>query len=430
MKSKLNIVELFSGIGSQFRALKQLGFDINVIATSEWDIHAFIAYDFFNTKNAGKISKDVLKMSREDLLSKLKKYNLSADGKTKLSYQSLQRYNNDILKQIYSSILNTKNLVDISCVNGTDFISKKNERIDLMTYSFPCQDLSNVGAFHGYNKGIDKDSGSRSSLLWQVGRILKEMSDANLKMPRYLVMENVPSLLADRHINNFKQWIRDLEVLGYESCYVKVNAKNYGIPQNRPRLLMISVYMNDKTLKNREKISDYLNKLKENEDLVINDYKNSGYFKNKTLNSLLRRNNKIGTELYKEELDSTPNNTKSRKKIWDNNPKIVDKNNELTKEKFIRTVTTKQDRHPNSGNIYFDSGDKTKSKFRYLTPRECLLFMGFKDTDYDKLATCPLMTNKRSKFFPRDKIIRLAGNSIPVDMLEGFFYQIKQIENL
>ena len=115
--------------------------------------------------------------------------------------------------------------------------------IDILTYSFPCQDLSNVGAFHGYNKGIDKDSVSSSSLLWQVGRILSKMKDLNKDMPRYLLMENIPTLLSNRHKKNFDEWITDLSNLGYISKYYPLNAHDFGLPQNRPLLLMISVYV-------------------------------------------------------------------------------------------------------------------------------------------------------------------------------------------
>ena len=138
---------------------------------------------------------------------------------------------------------------------------------DILTYSFPCQDLSNVGAFHGYNKGIDKDSGSRSSLLWQVGRILTEMRQSGKHLPRYLIMENVPTLLSKRHSSNFQEWINELTALGYESKYIQVNAKNYGIPQNRPRLLMMSVYVgNDEIL--RGKIKEYFDSLGKTEEKV------------------------------------------------------------------------------------------------------------------------------------------------------------------
>ena len=96
----------------------------------------------------------------------------------------------------------------------------------------------------------------------------------------------------------------------------------------------------------------------------------------------------------------------------------------------VRTITTKQDRHPNSGNLYFDSGIEGRSHFRYLTPRECFLFMGFTDLDFENVIKHNPEVHKNSRLFPRDKLIRMAGNSIPVKMLEGIFLQIKQIDDL
>lgn len=148
------------------------------------------------------------------------------------------------------------------------------------------------------------------------------------------------------------------------------------------------------------------------------------------ISDLLRISNDKKTNLWKEAVECTPNNTISRRKIWNENPKIVDEKGNLTKERFIRTVTTKQDRHPNSGNIYFDCGIEGRGKFRYLTPRECLLFMGFKDSDYEKLQENNPIQRGRTHLFPRDKIIRMAGNSIPVKMLEGFFFQLYDLEKL
>lgn len=146
--------------------------------------------------------------------------------------------------------------MDVSSLTG----DQMPEGVDILTYSFPCQDLSNVGAFHGYNKGIDKNSGSRSSLLWQVGRILQEMRDGGKALPRYLLMENVPTLLAERHKDNFKKWIEDLKGLGYISYYFQLNASNFGLPQNRPRLLMISVFIKDYDEKTIEKIKSFFDK--------------------------------------------------------------------------------------------------------------------------------------------------------------------------
>lgn len=103
-----------------------------------------------------------------------------------------------------------------------------------MTYSFPCQDLSKAGKC----KGMAKDSGTRSSMLWEVERILDE---CNGNLPQVLLMENVPDVIGSKNLQYFVQWRDKLESLGYK-CYWRVlNAKDYGIPQNRERCFMISL---------------------------------------------------------------------------------------------------------------------------------------------------------------------------------------------
>ena len=330
------------------------------------------------------IPADIARMSKDELLEKMSHYTFSNSGKAPLEYEALRTYSVESLRHIYTSIKRNHNFVDISALEGKEMP----DGIDILTYSFPCQDLSNVGAFHGYNKGIDKDSGSRSSLLWQVGRVLTEMKDAGKTLPRFLLMENVPTLLSQRHKKNFETWIGELSKLGYVSKYYQLNASSFGLPQNRPRLLMISVYVGDD----------------ENKKSLTDDY---------------------------FAVECTPNDTVSRRKIWEDNPQIVLEGNIINPEiDTIRTITTKQDRNPNSGNLYFDSGIEGKGKFRYLTPRECMLFMGFKDTDYWKLKNNNVAFHKGDQLFSRDKIIRMAGNSIPVKLLEGVFWQILQIDKL
>ena len=419
MSKHYKIVELFSGIGSQAKALKNLNVDIDVQATCEWDIHAFIAYDAIH--NDTSILEEAKDKNKEDLFDTLKSYTLSNNGKESMSLATLHAYSEEVLRRIYTAIKRTSNLVDISKVSGNDMPDKT----DLLTYSFPCQDLSNVGAFHHYNKGIDKNSGSRSSLLWEVGRILTEMKLANKRLPRYLVMENVPTLLSERHRDNFFTWINELRELGYISGYYQLNAKDFGIPQNRPRLLMLSVYVGDNDHKIKI-VNNYF--ASTDEEKIVSDYRNSDFFHDLTVRDLLRITNDKGSALWNEAVECTPNDTPSRRKIWEENPVIYNQDGTYTEESFIRTITTKQDRNPNSGNIYFDSGLENRGKFRYLTPRECMLFMGFTDEDYEKLISANPEQRIHSKLFPRDKIIRMAGNSIPVKLLEGFFFQLINLD--
>lgn len=421
MLKQYNLVELFSGIGSQAKALKNLGVQVNTGGTCEWDVHAIVAYDMIH--NSLDIPEEIKSMEKKELLDCLGKYTFSNSGKTPLKFTSLRSYSLDVLRYLYASILRNKNHVDITQLDGTSL----HENIDVLTYSFPCQDLSNVGAFHGYNKGIDQDSGSRSSLLWQVGRILSEMKEAEIHLPKFLLMENVPTLLSARHFSNFTKWIEDLENLGYVSKYFHLNASDFGLPQNRPRLLMISVYTGDNAEK-KEVVSDYFNNKTELD--VVNDYQNSNYYKKISVEDLLRINYS-DLKILEEAIESTPNDTVSRRKIWEDNPQIVLSGNKYNNEfEVIRTITTKQDRNPNSGNIYFDSGIEGRSKFRYLTPRECMLFMGFTDSDYERLKENNLAFHRGDFLFSRDKIIRMSGNSIPVKMLEGIFLQILQIDKL
>ena len=418
---KCNLVEFFSGIGSQYKALKNLKVQVNTIGTSEWDVHAIAAYDIMHTSIS--IPDDIIDMEKDELLKMLSKYTFSNSGKTPLDYKSLKTYSKLALQRIYASIKNNRNYVDINQLDGSMLSSE----IDILTYSFPCQDLSNVGAFHGYNKGIDKNSGSRSSLLWQVGRILTEMHESHIDLPRFLLMENVPTLLSKRHWPNFKTWIDDLESLGYYSKFFELNASSFGLPQNRPRLLMISVYIGSNKLV--KKVVEEFFSVK-SDDVIVQDYHDSKYFHEYHVSDFLRTdyNNPM---LFKEAVECTPNDTVSRRKIWEENPQIINERNEFNESiESIRTITTKQDRNPNSGNLYFDSGIEGKSHFRYLTPRECLLFMGFTDEDYEKLVQNEIEFHKGDAFFSRDKIIRMAGNSIPVKLLEGVFLQIMQLDEV
>lgn len=103
---------------------------------------------------------------------------------------------------------------------------------DLWTYSFPCQDISIAGK----QSGFDKEGNTRSGLLWEVERLLKVS-----EKPKYLLMENVKNLVSKKFKPGFNKWCECLEEMGYKNYYHVLNAKDYGIPQNRERVFMISI---------------------------------------------------------------------------------------------------------------------------------------------------------------------------------------------
>lgn len=120
----------------------------------------------------------------------------------------------------------TRNLGDIAKINIEDIPNH-----DLFTYSFPCQDISLAGKM----QGLEKDSETRSSLLWECERIIES------KKPKYLLMENVKNLVGKKFKPYFEEWLKVLENLGYSNYWEVLNAKDYGIPQNRERVFCVSI---------------------------------------------------------------------------------------------------------------------------------------------------------------------------------------------
>lgn len=125
---------------------------------------------------------------------------------------------------------------------------------DLFTYSFPCQDISSAGR----QRGLEAGSGTRSSLLWECRKAIEA------KRPKYLLMENVKALISKKFINHFNDWLLYLESLGYSNFWQVLNAKDYGIPQNRERVFVVSILGNDEqykfpnTFELTKKLSDVL----------------------------------------------------------------------------------------------------------------------------------------------------------------------------
>ena len=407
---------MFSGIGSQAKALSNLGLQTHIINTCEWNIHACMAYERIHMPDS---PRNCFLGNKDELIDYFLNLGVSNDGKSVMNRTALQSISESALRAIYSSVINTRNLVDISRIHGEDI----DPFIDIMTYSFPCQDLSNVGAFHGNQKGIDRDANNQSSLLWQVERILYERRKEDMYLPHFLIMENVPALNSSRHRGNFEEWQKQLVKLGYINKQYVLNARDFGIPQNRERLFMISILSEG----DRDIEKDIL-KYFDSHRLDSADYRRELNIHKGKLSEFLRTD--YTNPIYlSEAIESQPNDTVSRKRIWEDNVQLTDERGKIRDDLVTGTLTTKQDRHPNSGNIGV-SFNNNKAEFRYLTPRECFLLMGFSEEDYDNVIKGNIKLKANTDIFTRDNLVKMAGNSIAVNVLEYIFTQIIEIDRI
>lgn len=109
-------------------------------------------------------------------------------------------------------------------------------KADLWTYSFPCTNISLAGRLEGMKKG----SGTRSGLLWEVERLLLDAKERQ-RLPKYLLLENVKNLIGKNFKADYDKWLAFLNSLGYKNYWQVLNAKKYGIPQNRERVFCVSI---------------------------------------------------------------------------------------------------------------------------------------------------------------------------------------------
>lgn len=183
INKKIRLIELFAGVGSQAMALRNLDIEFEHYKVVEFDKYA------------------------------IKSYNAIHDTNFDTS--------------------------DIREIHGIDLdITNKDKFEYILTYSFPCVDISKSGK----QKGMSKGKNTRSGLLWQVERILDELNETDqLHLPQILLMENVPDVIGKKNYKDFMEWYSKLEKLGYQSYYKILNAKDYGIPQNRERCFMVSI---------------------------------------------------------------------------------------------------------------------------------------------------------------------------------------------
>lgn len=384
MEFMLKVVEAFSGIGAQKQALEEAKIEHEILNTIEWDINAIYAYDMMHHMDVTSS-----KLSKKEILKELNKVTLSPDGKKPFTEHGLRAIKEDKLQRLYSAIQRNKNLCDITQVSG----NMLSDDTDLLTYSFPCQDLSIGSYWHNKdNEGIEKGAKTRSGLLWEIERILKERVYSNLPLPKFLLMENVNAINSPKHNPNFVKWQEELDKMGYTNkVYKGLNALNFGVPQSRSRTFMLSI---------------------RTKDITIEEISNLEYDISSNLNDYLRFDN------LEEAMEATPNFTPSRIKIFNENRHLA--KNGFVKAECTNTISTKQDRNPNAGVII------QNDRMRYLTPRETFLLMGFPESKFDKLK----QMNEQHKYFTNSHLYRMSGNSIVVDVLVKIFEEIERLKEI
>ncbi len=256
----------------------------------------------------------------------------------------------------------------------------------------------------GRAQGISKSSNSTSNLIWQIKRILDEIKNKK-DLPKYLLLENVKTLVGKTHKKDFETWIKYLENYGYKTYWAKLNGLNHRSIQKRERLFALSILNGGKLIKSIEEFEKLLNSKEYSQKL---DEKNRKKINQKIFNSSTKE----------EMLNCTPNDTKSRIRM---SKQSFDLDEQFKAKKYIlNTLTTRQDRHPNIGMLPVKKLLGKLNK-RFITPREAYQIMGFTIKDFESV-------NKKyqEKILTKESLYRQAGNSIIVSVLEDVFKLIKR----
>ncbi len=227
----IRLIECFAGYGSQALALKYLGVPFEHHRIAEWAVKSIQAYKDMHFHDDTRDYSNGL--SFDEVIDHLFEKGISADYNKPMTREQIKRMGENKCRTVYNNIKATHNLVSVCNVRGNDLgICETDKYCYVLTYSFPCQDLSQAGL----SKGMAKGSGTRSGLLWEIERILDECEE----LPQILLMENVPQVIGEKNRDSFRDWFCKLESLGYKSYYTIMNGKDYEIPQNRERCFMVS----------------------------------------------------------------------------------------------------------------------------------------------------------------------------------------------
>lgn len=279
-----------------------------------------------------------------------------------------------------------------NAVHGTNFEPQdvkewdKNIDVDLIMHGSPCQDFSSAGL----QKGGDKDSGTRSSLMYETLRIVEKLR------PKYVIWENVKNLLSKKHIHNFENYIHQMESLGYNSSYQVLNAKDYGVPQSRERVFTVSIRkdlpygFHFPTPLPGKKLTD-----------ILEPEVDESFYKMTPLQQ------KVWDEAFGKKLIE-PNDaiefTYSNARLQEIEQGFIKKQNRAD-----NTIMSTLKTNPDQIGIVIEEGVARK-----LTPKECWRLMGFADEDYERAA----------KVCTAKQLYKQAGNSIVVDVLYNIFKEL------
>lgn len=349
----IRLIELFAGIGAQAKALENLGVDFEHYCICEFDKYVVQSYNAIHGTNF--TPSDITKISGDDL-----------------------------------------------GINDTYHFTY------LLTYSFPCQDLSIAGKQRGMSKGDN----TRSGLLWEVERLLNESKE----LPQVLLMENVIQVHGKKNKSDFEEWISFLESKGYTNYWQDLNAKDYGVAQNRNRCFMISIlgdyfYEFPKKETLTKVMRDYLEP--EVDDKYFLSLKGVQYvtspkrkkwcsFDNDIASTIMARaNSNWNGNFITCELLGTIHNEK-----WDR--QLESCRRVYSQAGISPTVVTQQG---GGQNIKIEITAEPL-RIRKLTPRECFRLMSFSDDDFDKCKAVGISDRQ---------LYKQAGNSIVVTVLEKIF---------
>lgn len=290
-------------------------------------------------------------------------------------------------------------------------ITKWNMNVDLLVHGSPCVDFSSAGR---------NDINTGRSILYE--RTLEIINNELHPRPKYVVWENVKGLLFKKHRMHFDHYLKSMEDMGYENFWRVKNSLEFGLPQRRERVFVVSIKKGVKhsfDFDNLEKIPmrpliDFIDKdpaLMETSDYDIKQPSMIKALENGKIKIAITHVNTITTKqvrwdstiLFKDHTNFYVYPRKSDGKM------INGFHNRAWKlDNYVGTI-------PASAVPQIAKMENKHLLFRYLTPRECFRLQGFEDIDYDRIIAQGITPTH---------LYTLAGNSIPVPVLEAIFKEL------